>query len=256
MTGNGERPDGQTLGEFARTLRSGSTLVAVASMILLALALTALRAQPDTYVGRALVLVPAIPASIVTDPVNRQRMTTLDTEANRALSDSVVAEVASATGFADPRDAMRISALPVSRVLVMEFRGDDREVVDAGVEAWTQSYIRAQSEYVGQLSQDVVDALGKVPMVQVAAQIGALTGSDPESVWRLTVNAHTQREKDMRQLASNPATVVRHEAAQAEGKQWPIWAATALMVGVLAGSGVARWRSRPDPLAHPTAPSS
>jgi hypothetical protein len=242
VNAGGAGNDGQTLGDLIQALRGNAALLVVVTVSLVALALTSLYAKPPTYVARSQVLVPASPASALADPVKRQRQTTVDTEADRAYSDAVLDDVARATDTPDPRKALRVSALPVSRVLVLEYRGADREGAEIGVRAWTDSYIREQSEFVEQIGADVVDSLDNVPMDQIAARATALADGDPGLAWRQNVARHAQREFRMRDFSANRASVVRQGAAVAERKPWGTWAASALVLGVLITGAFVRWR--------------
>lgn len=229
-------PDGdRTLGDLIRTVRANAKVTVLACLGLMGLTLLVVRVGPTTYMARAQVLVPAAPAALVADPGGRQRVVTVDTEAHRAYSDTVMADVTRATGDADPRSAVRVRALPLSRVLVFEYQGTDRALVDTGLRTWTDAYVREQAAFVAQRSAGVLDSLEAIPVEEAAARSTALARGDPSSAWNATVEAQTRRETTLRVLSTSSASTVRQGVAVPIGKPWGTWAVGALMVGVLLG---------------------
>ncbi len=210
-------------------------MTVLACLGLMALALAIIGLAPATYVANARVLVPATPASLLADPPGRQRLVTVDTEAHRAYSDPVMGAVGRATGVADPRHAVRVSALPISRVLVLEYRGSDPALVDSGVRAWANAYIREQSAFVAERSAGVLDSLDAIPVDEAAARSTAWARGDPSSAWKSTIESQSRREITLRDLSTSTASILRQGVAVPVGKPWGTWAAGALMVGVLLG---------------------
>jgi uncharacterized protein involved in exopolysaccharide biosynthesis len=107
--------------------------------------------RPDRYASTAMVLLPAPLVARDLGGANEEPAETLDTLARLAYSAAVVEDVARSTGVSEDEAVagIDVSAVPLSRLLVIEFVGDSREQARLGAQAAAESVIVERERVFG-----------------------------------------------------------------------------------------------------------
>ena len=161
-------------------------------------------ARPDRYVASATVLLP-IPPQRENRPAPEPE--SLDTLARLAWSQPVVTAVADATELDEPDvpDRIAVSAVPLSRLLVVRFTGDSAAQARLGAQTTARELIRERREVFsdgGSIAQAAQRPDGPVRAnVEVFVVSGALLGL------LLATGVATAREG----LSRRPERVLRRE---------------------------------------------
>ena len=169
----------------------GPVVAAVALAFLVAGTIATMRV-PRTHVATVDVLVPNAPVQISVDGTTR-RAISIDTEAQRALSDDAMAAITQRTGDTDPRASVGWQAHPLTRVLELSYSNEDADLALAGAVALGEEYVRQRSDFLRERSDEVIGGLESAGVQEKAALGITARGQAARQRWATTLARHEGR---------------------------------------------------------------
>lgn len=274
MTARGAT-SGQTVGGYFAFVRRHWVAVGALAVVGAVVGVMAMFAQPVLYVAESRVAVtPQDVTLTAAGDVARRNLLSLDSDAALLTSTRVLDQAVSAVGVTGGapalRERLRVSAVPNSRVLIVQVSDPDRaaavETAAAVVQAFLADRAAGAERRVQSARADI-----EAQIASISEQLRALRTADSDSAAPLPdeVAADAALSEQLTALqsqlvstasgASVPGVVVRPAAVRGEGDR-PMAAATVcagMLLGAGAGLVVARWSSarRPDrgPTGKPSA---
>lgn len=225
---------------FARRVARGAPVVAAVALAFLLAGTIATMRVPRTHVATVDVLVPNAPVHISVDGTTR-RAISIDTEAQRALSDDAMTAITQRTGDTDPRASVVVAAHPLTKVLELSYSNDDADLALAGAVALGEEYVRQRAAFLRQRSDEVIGGLESAEVQEKAALGITATGQSARQRWATTLSRHEGRLAAAVTSMPAPADVVRVPSEASEQDAFVhVARVSALMLGILAGLLVVR----------------
>jgi uncharacterized protein involved in exopolysaccharide biosynthesis len=198
---------------------------------------------PHTYEAAVEVDLPGLPTWVSFDPEeDAPQRTTIDSSAQLVLSDSVVRSVAAVTHLEtdEVRQNLRVSAYPLSRVLVPTFRASSAELAVSGADAAAKALIH-QRKRVFEGSQIRVAVKLKRYLDRLLPEANR-KGGPYSSVTHRLLEEITQIN-DVRQEAAAESPQILKDAAPAQAVRphGELQVVTGATLGFLCGLGYAWW---------------
>jgi hypothetical protein len=219
---SGVTPDAVPIGRYGGFLRRNRTVVAVA--LLLGLSVGGLRVvfTERTYTSTVAIFAPPVPlhsgatlTAIIPaegDP-RKPRESTMDTEAQLALSDKALDRLAQVPGYRIPRERLKrrisITVPTYTRVLSIRVRAHTAKEARNGARTLARSYLALRKEIVAGIQLRNRDALQR-NLSLLRAQLRVIDGK-PTDIARLT-------PRGRRQAITKRIGVVQAQLAQTEDK--------------------------------------
>jgi hypothetical protein len=218
-------PDAVPLGRYKAFLLRNGAIVAVA--LVLGISAGALRTafSDRTYTTRVDIFAPAValhsgasltailPPSPAPDEDRPPRESTMDTEAQLALSERAIAPLAKVRGFPDDREALRgrvtITVPPYTRVLTIQVRADKPKAARDGARKLARSYLALRREIVAGIQARNRQAVQQ-NLALLRAELRAINGK-PTDIARLTARSREQ-------LILKQIGVMQRQLAQTEDR--------------------------------------
>lgn len=230
-----ENPAGETLRELLSPLLRERSRILAMTLIGLVAGLAATLIPPDRYEATAHVLLIDTPSYLPVALAERApRPITIDTEAALVVSERTLAAVApTPAGQAALRDRLRISAVPTTRVLVIELAGNDRVGLMDTLDEVTTAYLQTRHQYLRTRQQSVLSVLyGRLAELE----------SDP-------LNESADRAAILTAIDDNLRTptisgeVIRGGESSALPRSWAVYATSGIAVALVLSGGRA-WATR------------
>ncbi len=230
------RSDAQTdslrAADLWRTIARGTPLALLLGGAL-ALGVGALAlAQPRDYRATADVLVDPVPVNLPVDP-SKPRTISVDTEARRALSDDVMAEVARATGDPQPAASADVSARVGTQILRLSYVDRNAAVAEKGAAAFAAAYVAARTEYLEERATATVDRMLSARLLEEQYAGADRSGALARKAWGEALANQEARLSRIVKASAGSAEVVTAPVATPQRRNLSVGIASALALGIL-----------------------
>lgn len=247
-------PDEVDLGEYAQHVRRNLTLLVLCGLLGTMAGLVSVALTPPTYTSTRSVLVTDAQVILPSADSVGPKIYSLDTEAQRVVSDPVLRAVRTATGDGDPAGHIAVTAIPVTRVLLITYTADSRSTAAAGAKAAAAAYVRARETALEQRRQRRIAALD-IAIGRLQSDLHRLLFgqdlADPSATQArraLTAAAISARQTERREVALSTVQTggVIHVSQHGPTRPNPtVPPLSGLVVGVLIGALASQARPRP-----------
>lgn len=207
--------------------------------------------QPVGFTSQASVLLTPYPTALrvenLSDPSDKLRETTVDTEAAILLSEDVLEPAVRASSYSSPEQLRRqldVSAYTSTRVLRVELHGSSRSETERVVRQIAEGYLVQRQVYLEQRQQQV--------LAKLREQRNQLSPLDSAGTEASTVLTAQQAAEDMGSLQTlldtavvnailtptTPGEVLRILPSRRVSRSFEVPVATGLALGLMAGAAV------------------
>lgn len=232
-----------TLEGYQELLWANIVVIVVATIAGAALGFIAQRQVPVSWSSSASVELPDVPTWVDVDPADPiPDRTTIDTTAQLVFTQPVFRAVSRATDIPPVRirDRLSVSAYPLSRVLIVTFRGDTPEQAEAGALAAGEAL--AAERKAALAGSDVRKAQA------LRSELNNLYNSTdhPFSDIGQQLRAQILQLQEVLDVNDAGAKVVEVSDARRVNTHPELQVITGAVLGLLAGIAYAWWRPRPQ----------